>query len=160
MADKTIDQLIAATAALLTQEFEVYDSSGAPKSQKVTGQQIVDLIRKPDFTSPLILLGATDLSKSAAHGLGVTPRLFKCYIVVSNPFGGYSVGNLINAESAFDSAVMSNYTVSADATLITLSMPDDIEDPNILISNKNGFGTTNPCDGTAGNIRLQFLAWR
>jgi len=40
MANKTIDQLTAAAAALATQELEVYDPAGTPKSQKVTGAQL------------------------------------------------------------------------------------------------------------------------
>lgn len=43
MANKTIDQLTAAAAALLTHEYEVYDPAGSPKSQKVTGTQLVAL---------------------------------------------------------------------------------------------------------------------
>ena len=43
MATKTIDQLTGALAALLTQEFEIYDPAGSPKSQKITGLQLLTL---------------------------------------------------------------------------------------------------------------------
>ena len=44
MANKTIDQLTAAVAALLTQEFEIYNPAGTPKSQKITGAQLLALV--------------------------------------------------------------------------------------------------------------------
>lgn len=44
MANKTIDQLTAAAAALLTHEYEIYDPAGSPKSQKITGAQLLTLI--------------------------------------------------------------------------------------------------------------------
>jgi hypothetical protein len=43
MATKTVDQLTAAIAALLTQEFEIYDPAGSPKSLKITGLQLLTL---------------------------------------------------------------------------------------------------------------------
>jgi len=68
MANKTIDQLTAAAAALATQEFEVYDPAGSPKSQKVTGTQLIALInagvvlttRQINTTAPVA--GGGDLS--------------------------------------------------------------------------------------------------
>lgn len=79
MANKTIDQLTAAAAALKTHEYEVYDPAGSPKSQKVTGTQIVALLAAQrsnhaftDYFSFPTGAGTTSWTNTTGHDIWVT----------------------------------------------------------------------------------------
>ena len=152
MATKTIDELTAAAAGLTTQEIEIYDPAGSPKSQKLTIAKLIALIRTPDFTSGL--LTQVGNQSQVAHGLGVVPRLVRCVAVVGAAANGYSVGDEIDASSFWDQVDQAVPTIIADATHLTVNI--DFSGANIFT--KDG-STLNQPTGSM-NLQAKFYAWK
>jgi len=159
MANKTIDQLTPAVAALLTHEFEIYDPAAAPgsKSQMVTGQQIHDLFSTPDVTLDIPL----DNSHSqffAAHGLSATPRLVRAVFVCILAAGGYNVDDEMEVHSiATGTSPRNPPAVSADATNCYLSLYQNINNGSAWLNcKKAGGGMWN---FTHLNWSLRFYVW-
>lgn len=155
MANKTIPQLPAAPAALLTNLFEI-DNGGA--SQKLTLAQIQTLLN-PSFASAQMTLNAA--TYSAAHGLGATPKIVRTVLVcvVNDANTGYSVGDEVDIFSLFDGAQVNAFAVWATVTTIMAACPGDIpigNEANYSIAPKNGGVPATV--SSFNNFRLKFYA--
>lgn len=126
MAAKTIDQLNAAAAALATQEFEVYDPAGTPKSQKVTGAQLQSLIYPPEAnTGNHALTNGTGALFTVAHGLGVVPSRVRMVLVCTNTDSGLgtAIGDELDCPQcivATPASVFQSFFCIANATNIKM----------------------------------------
>ena len=142
MATKTIDQLTGALAALLTQEFEIYDPAGSPKSKKITCAQLEALLATPDFNSgPVTISSAIIKTIVIPHGLGAIPRRIEVYLQNLNASDGYSIGDLITLESLCDPNDATVPAIALDGTNITLIFFNEIG--NYYAAFKDGSNTAN-----------------
>lgn len=158
MATKKITQLTAASAASLTQIFEIVnDPSGTPASQKLTLAQLITLVRVPDFTSALQTLTLSALAYSVNHGLGAVPRQVRCVFQCISTTGLFAVGDEVDLFSVVDTQLPAPLTLFATPTVVGVSLLNPIDNSNQLI-NQNGGGGQLAIN--TGFWKLKFYAWK
>lgn len=101
------------------------------------------------------LVFALNAAVSAAHGLGVVPKLFKAVLRCKTAEGGYSVGDEVDVTS-YSGVWQTGYPVSSctvDATNITWAQSGSA----FMFAMKNA---TNGFSVTAANWKLILRAWK
>ena len=114
-ANRTISANIASQA-----EAEAGTISTKLMTPQRTAQAIAALAGSTPVFSGLLSAPTSGQDISWAHGLGVTPQLFGCYLQCATNDGEYVVGDQVNIGS-FDSGGSRHTAVWANATTVNLS---------------------------------------
>ena len=115
----------------------------------------------PNFDTGLIVIPGANVLFDSAHGLGQAPILVECYLQMfqNGPDGGFLPGDFFPIRSFFDSALICNMNVGANATNVWVASAGGFlnNQSNMEIAAKDGSGQFCP---DLANFKMRILAWK